>query len=44
MSERKNWQEVELGAQLPAATSLGYKTGGWRVLRPILIHLHVPIV
>ncbi|MFZ2413145.1 MAG: 4Fe-4S binding protein [Candidatus Cryosericum sp.] len=35
MSERKTWQELELGVELPAATSLGYKTGGWRVLRPV---------
>jgi pyruvate ferredoxin oxidoreductase delta subunit len=35
MSERKSWQELELGVELPAATSLGYKTGGWRVLRPV---------
>jgi Pyruvate/2-oxoacid:ferredoxin oxidoreductase delta subunit len=36
MSERRTWQELELGVELPAATSLSYRTGGWRVLRPIL--------
>ena len=35
MSERKTWQELEIGEELPPATSLGYKTGGWRTLRPI---------
>lgn len=35
MSEKKGWKDLEIGVELPPATSLGYKTGGWRTLRPI---------
>ncbi len=35
MSEKKGWKDIEIGVELPPATSLGYKTGGWRTLRPI---------
>ncbi|HEY9093692.1 MAG TPA: 4Fe-4S binding protein [Candidatus Cryosericum sp.] len=35
MSAKKNWQDLELGVILPPATSVGYKTGGWRVFRPV---------
>jgi len=35
MSERKGWQDLEIAEELTPATSLGYKTGGWRTVRPI---------
>lgn len=35
MSDKKVWQDLETGMELPPATSLGYRTGGWRILRPV---------
>jgi pyruvate ferredoxin oxidoreductase delta subunit len=35
MTDRKTWEDQPIGADLPPATSLEYKTGGWRSMRPI---------
>ena len=35
MSEKKGWKELMRGSDLPPASSLEYKTGSWRTLRPI---------
>jgi 2-oxoacid:acceptor oxidoreductase delta subunit (pyruvate/2-ketoisovalerate family) len=35
VSEKKSWEDLELAIELPPATSLGYKTGGWRIVRPV---------
>lgn len=35
MSDKKSWEALELAIELPPATSLGYKTGGWRIVRPV---------
>ncbi|MCD6167848.1 MAG: 4Fe-4S binding protein [Caldisericia bacterium] len=33
-SELKGWKEIPIGGNLPAKTSLEYKTGTWRTFRP----------
>lgn len=35
MSEKKSYKELEIGTILPPSSSLEYKTGGWRVLKPV---------
>lgn len=35
MAEKKGWHDLMRGADLPPATSLEYKTGSWRSMRPV---------
>jgi len=35
MSDKKGYKEIERGTILPAGTSREYKTGGWKVLKPV---------
>lgn len=35
MSEKENYKDLEKGTILDAATSLEYKTGSWKVLKPV---------
>lgn len=35
MADKKGWKDLMRGADLPPATSLEYKTGSWRSMRPV---------
>jgi len=35
MIEKKGYKDLEIAGNLPAATSLEYKTGSWRVMKPV---------
>lgn len=36
MSFNKKYKEMEMGAVIPAATGLEFKTGDWRIQRPVI--------
>ena len=31
----RGWKTLEMGAVLPAATAVEYKTGGWKTFKPV---------
>lgn len=35
MANKKGWHDLMRGADLPPTTSLEYKTGSWRTMRPV---------